>query len=170
MSREDQRATPDPPSPNGDPVPAARRGRRRWTESWAVRLGAPLLVLVLLGLFLRNLGYHEIARVVADAHPGWILVAVVLTLTGVGCRAIALRAFVAPVSTMSVGRALRYTFAGNTGNIVAPFRAGDGLRAWLLVRQQGLSLGHCAAVYFCEKMGDSGLVRSTRGSCAVASR
>ena len=139
------------PHTSGTPAPARAT---HWMERRVVRIGAPLVVLVLLGLFLRNLGLREVAQAVTNANPGWIALAVVLTIAGVVCRAVALQSFTSPTGRMPLSRAVRYTFAGITGNIVAPLRAGDGLRAWLLVKHQNLTLGGCAAVFFCEKLGD----------------
>ncbi len=112
--------------------------------------------LVTLGVlaFLRHVPWLAIRDAFASADIRWMCCVVVLTFVNLTARSVTPYYFVRPTAQPTLFRSIRYTLASITGNIIAPFRAGMALRAWLLVRHEKLSVSACVGVYICEKIGD----------------
>jgi glycosyltransferase 2 family protein len=129
-----------------------REGKR--SARIVLRVAVLATVIALLGVFLGRVPWHELRTAFHEAAFGWVLAAAFLTLVGTLLRGMVLRALLSPVVRLRVTRATRYTLAASTGSILAPLRAGDALRAFLLVRHEDVALATCGAVYACEKIGD----------------
>ncbi len=104
--------------------------------------------------FLRQVPWHSIRTAFSSADGRWLGLTVILNYVIIVLRGIALRYLIYPAARVSVPRAIRYTVASITGNIIAPFRAGIALRAWLLMRHERLSLSSNVALFALEKVGD----------------
>jgi len=112
------------------------------------------LVFLAIILFLRQVPWRSIRDSFLAARSGWLGIAVILTFVNIVLRALALRYLIYPAARVPLVRAIRYTIATITGNILAPFRAGVALRGWLLMRHEGLSLSDSVAMFLLEKIAD----------------
>src|SRR5512142_320627 len=112
------------------------------------------LIAICLAFFLRHASWEAMREVLSHAKLPWVACAAALVWVNVLMRSLVLRFLIRPVSRLSQWRALRYTVASITGSILGPLRAGEALRAWLLVHYERATLPACGAVYLCEKAGD----------------
>ena len=112
------------------------------------------IVIIALVVFLWHVPWQAIRSVFLLADGRWIGAAFALTFLNVTLRGLALRALISPAARISILRSIRYILASITASIIAPLRAGDALRAWLLIRYEGITVPACAGIYMCEKVGD----------------
>ncbi len=133
-----------------DNVRAAGRFTRRFLS-----LAGLGVITITLALCLRRVPWHAIRSAFASADATWIGCAVPLTFVNIALRGLVLRTLIRPAAQISILRAIRYTIASMTASIIAPFRAGEAVRAWLLVRCEGITVPACAGIYACEKIGDA---------------
>ena len=133
---------------------AAGPGRARQSVKRWVPVLATTVVCLAVALFMRHVPWHSIRAAFSAADGRWLGLAVVLNFLLICLRGIALRYLIYPATRVSVARAIRYTVASITGNIIAPLRAGIALRAWLLTRYERCSLSTNVSLFLLEKLGD----------------
>ena len=112
-----------------------------------------LLTLTLI-FFLRDLPWQAIRRAFLSVHGRWIGVAVSLTLVNVTLRGLVLSILARPAARISALRSIRYAVASMTASILVPLRAGEALRAYLLMHHERITAGAVVGIYACEKIGD----------------
>ncbi len=112
------------------------------------------IVTIALVVFLRRVPWQAIRNAFLSADCRWIGLAVSLTLVIVMLRGVALCVLVRPAARMSALRSIRYALASMTASILAPLRAGEALRACLLIRYERITAGAVVGIYACEKIGD----------------
>jgi uncharacterized membrane protein YbhN (UPF0104 family) len=103
---------------------------------------------------LRRLDAHVLWAVVTRANPVLLVLAAALALTQLGCRAIAWKIILSPAAHLSYARTFRYVLAGAAASALAPGRAGEALRIWLLKRDNGIPMPTSAAVAVVERILD----------------
>jgi uncharacterized membrane protein YbhN (UPF0104 family) len=121
---------------------------------WLLHLALVTAIFVGLWFMLRRLDAHALWEVVKRANPVLLVLAGVLALLQLGCRATAWKIILSPVAQLSYGRAFRYTLAGAAASSLAPGRAGEALRVWLLKRDQEIPMPSSAAVAVVERILD----------------
>jgi len=130
------------------PRPASGRTKR------LLRI-AVFLALALGVLFkIRQMDGRLLARALARANPLLIAVAALLPVVQLACRGVAFRTLMLPVTRIPWFRSLRYAVAGAATSSLAPGRAGDFLRMFLLKRDGAVPVSSTAAVMVVDKIVD----------------
>lgn len=121
---------------------------------WLRSVALVALMLVLVGIFLRNANLAEVWHVVRTADP-------LLLASGVAClfgtyvlRAVRWRVMLAPLGAVSLGYAFRATVIGFAASFVLPARAGEFIKPWLVARREGLDPTATFATVVLERMLD----------------
>lgn len=112
------------------------------------------LVTIALTYFLHQLPWQAIRHTFRAVHSRWVGIAVFLTLVNVTLRGLVLCILVRPAARVSALRSIRYAVASMTASILVPLRAGEALRAYLLMHHERIPAGAVVGVYACEKVGD----------------
>ena len=120
----------------------------------AARVAAFGAVAAVLFLFLRGLDFASLAAALRGAAPAPIALAVALNFVNVWCKANYWQAMLRPVKRVPLGLLFRYSIASAAGSVLAPARAGEALRIWLLKQRHGLPLPLSGTVFALEKLAD----------------
>lgn len=106
-------------------------------------------------LVARNIDGRELARTLAAARPGWIALAVLLFLTGFGCRIVRWRTMLMLDNPALGWTPITVAFFGSiAANNVLPFRAGDALRIFGFSRYLGVPVSTLLATLLVERLLD----------------
>jgi glycosyltransferase 2 family protein len=120
----------------------------------ALRLLAIIAVVAALWWFIRNMHFADLGRALREAKVWPLLVAAVLNFLCLLGKAACWRILLAPHHGVSVARLFRYTVAAFAASALAPARAGEVLRVWVLKRRDGVPAPETAAVAVAEKLLD----------------
>jgi len=112
------------------------------------------LVTLALVFFLHRLPWQAIRHAFLSVHSRWLGVAISLTLVNITLRGLTLRILARPAARISAMRSIRYAVASMTASILVPLRAGEALRAYLLMHHERITAGAVVGIYACEKIGD----------------
>lgn len=124
-------------------------GRARWQ---GVFIG--LLTVGLLWLSLRSSPLGEIWRALTEAHPWWIVLAVVVTMQTFLIRAWRWQALLVPIGHARFSVAFRATIIGFTASFLLPARIGEVLKPYLLARREGFNAAATFATVIVERLLD----------------
>lgn len=145
------------PSPSATSRPAASSApswpRRR---RLALQLAGVAIVSVALAFWARGLDLRRLAAALASAAPGGLVAAALIAFACIAWKAAFWRFALAPVAPVSFAPLLRYSLAATVGSILAPARAGDAFRVWILRRRHEVPLSVSLTVVGLEKLGDVG--------------
>ncbi len=103
-------------------------------------------------LFVRNLDGQSVLRALAHTKPAGLAVACLLTLAQLVCRASVFRTLMVPLVLIPWLRAQRFTLASSAATALVPGRAGEFMRAYLLKRDDRVSVASTAGVTAVEKL------------------
>jgi uncharacterized protein (TIRG00374 family) len=106
---------------------------------------------------LRNLHLSEVWGVMRSAHYGWIVPGVAVYFFGVWARTWRWDYLLRPMKKIPLQRLFPVVVIGYMGNNVYPARAGELIRAYVLRRREGVSMGASLATIIVERVFD-GLV------------
>jgi uncharacterized membrane protein YbhN (UPF0104 family) len=120
----------------------------------ALRVAGIAAVAVLLFLFLRGIDRHALAAAFRAASPPLIVLAAAVNFGTVWWKANYWQAMLSPIERIPLSRIFRYTLASVAGSVVAPGKAGEAVRIWLLKRNHGVAVSVSAGVVAMEKLGD----------------
>ena len=126
----------------------------------AKRLGRTVRAVVFLALgvcaffMIRRIDGRALARAVAQAQPALLAVAALLSVAQLACRSLAFRTLMLPVIRIPRFRSFRYALTGAATSSLAPGRAGDFLRVYLLKRDGNVPISSTAAVLVVDKIVD----------------
>jgi len=112
------------------------------------------LMLVLIGVFLRNANLAAVWHVMRTAHPGMVAAGVVCLFASYALRAIRWQVMLAPLGRPHFGTAFRATVIGFAASFILPARAGEILRPWLLARREGLDTAAVITTIVIERLLD----------------
>lgn len=112
------------------------------------------LMLVLVGVFLRNANLAEVWHVVRTADPGLVAIGVVCLFTSYVLRTLRWQVMLAPLGPTHFGAAFRATVIGFAASFILPARAGEILRPWLLARREGLDTAALITTIVIERLLD----------------
>jgi uncharacterized membrane protein YbhN (UPF0104 family) len=126
------------------------------------KLARPLLriaitagVVVGIVLVLRGLAVHELATAIQNARV-WPVIAASAIAVGVSVlKAVSWRIMLAPRFHIRLTRLVRYTIVAFAASAIAPARAGEIVRVWLLKRRDGVDAATSIAVATSEKALDA---------------
>ncbi|HWU90839.1 MAG TPA: lysylphosphatidylglycerol synthase transmembrane domain-containing protein [Kofleriaceae bacterium] len=118
---------------------------------------ALLIAAVVLGVVLvvRSLDLDALGAALASAQAWPLLAAAVINFGIIAVKAVAWRWLLAPAYRVSVVRLVRYALASSAASTIAPLRAGELVRLWLLRARDGVPLARGAAVAVAEKLLDA---------------
>ena len=108
----------------------------------------------LLWLFFRNVDVAQTWRAITQAHPGYIIAAVLVTLQTYALRAWRWQALLRPIGRARFRTAFRTTVIGFTATFLLPARIGEVLRPYLLARQEGMKATATFATVIVERLLD----------------
>lgn len=112
------------------------------------------LMLVLVGVFLRNANLAEVWHVVRTARPELVAAGVVCLFVSYALRALRWQVMLAPLGRTHFGPALSATIIGFAASFILPARAGEILRPWLLARREGLDTAALITTIVIERLLD----------------
>jgi uncharacterized protein (TIRG00374 family) len=127
--------------------------RRRWLLlALGLLVSAVFVYLALAGLNLREV-WHDLK----GAHYGWIVPGVLVYFVAVWARTWRWHYLLRPVKRIRLDQLFPVVVIGYMGNNVYPFRAGEVIRAWVLKRNEAVSISASLATIIVERIFD-GLV------------
>ena len=129
----------------------------------AVRIFAVAGVIVLLYVFLRGIDFAALKAALLRASVLPLVLAAVLNFANMWFKANYWQVMLSTVSQVPVGRLFRYTLASFAGSALAPGRAGEALRIWLLKDRHGVGIRLAAS-------SRGTLVLVTKSRAAVSKR
>jgi uncharacterized membrane protein YbhN (UPF0104 family) len=109
---------------------------------------------VLLWLFIRELDWHQLGVALRDATWWPLLPAIAIAFGMLWCAAFGLRIMLAPRHAVSTPRLFRYTIVAYAASVIAPARAGELVRLWLLKQRDGVPIADAAAAVVAQKVVD----------------
>jgi glycosyltransferase 2 family protein len=140
--------------PRWSRTPPSTRSTVSPARPWLWQLALATAISLGLWFMVRRLDGHAMWEVVKRTNPSMLVLAAALALLQLACRAMAWKIILSPVAQVSYGRAFRYTLAGAAASSLAPGRAGEALRVWLLKRDKGIPMPTSAAVAVVERILD----------------
>jgi len=129
---------------------------KQWQRWLLLALGLGLsAALVYYSLIKLNL--DEVGRDLAHADYWWLIPGVAVYFVAVWARTWRWHYLLRPIQRVSLTRLFPVVVIGYMGNNVYPFRAGEVIRAWVLKRNDGVSISASLATIVVERIFD-GLV------------
>jgi uncharacterized membrane protein YbhN (UPF0104 family) len=128
-------------------------GRRRLLGT-ALRVVVIAAVGIGLWLLVRKLDWTTLWADLASATVWPLVIASVLNFVLLVGKAVCWRIMFAPRHQVSTLRLVRYTIVSFAASVLAPARAGELLRVWLLKKREGIPTADVAAVAISEKLLD----------------
>jgi uncharacterized membrane protein YbhN (UPF0104 family) len=132
---------------NFRPESPPRSGRRK-----LVVLAGYLALAASVYLFARHLDANALLRALAHTRPVGLVVACLLTLAQLVCRASVFRTLMVPLALIPWLRAQRFMLASSAATALVPGRAGEFMRAYLLKRDDQVAVASTAGVTAVEKL------------------
>jgi hypothetical protein len=129
------------------PTPPSRF-RIRWQA-----LAVAALTATLVWLFLQSVPLDQLGRALLDAHPGFVIGAIVVTLQTYLIRARRWQSLLRPIGPTAFRTAFRTTVIGFAVSFLVP-RAGEVVRPYLLARQEKLPASATFATIIVERLLD----------------
>lgn len=121
----------------------------------ALRLVVIAAVIAGLAFFIRTIDGAALGRALADAHLAPLVAVAALGFVCLLGKSISWRIMFAPRYVVPTLRLWRYTIAAFAASTLAPARAGEVLRVWVLKRRDGVPKTETVAVAVAEKVLDA---------------
>jgi glycosyltransferase 2 family protein len=123
-------------------------------QSALIRTVGICAVVACLIVFARGMKWSELGSDLAHARVLPLVAAGVINYGLLLGKAVAWRIMLAPRHVVSTGRLMRYTIVAFAASVVAPARAGELLRVWMLKKRDHVPTADVAAVAIAEKLLD----------------
>jgi uncharacterized membrane protein YbhN (UPF0104 family) len=120
-----------------------------------LRLAVTAAVVVGIALMLRGLAVRDLADAIANARLVPIIAACAIAIGVYVLKAVSWHIMLAPRFRLPLSRLVRYTIVAFAANAIAPARAGEIIRVWLLKRRDGVDAATSVAVATSEKALDA---------------
>ena len=133
-------------------APKSANASRRFAVQVVVAAG---LVAVTV-LWVRQLDIARLGRTFAQASPLPLLAVVLVAFAGIAWKAAFWRFALSAVFPVPFAQLFRYAVAATVGSVLAPARAGDAFRVWILRRRHDVPLSATLTIVGLEKLGDVG--------------
>ena len=104
--------------------------------------------------FVREMDWHQLGSALGHARLWPIAVAALLNFVCLWGKAACWRVVLAPRHDVPTTKLFRYTIAAFAASVIAPARAGELIRVWVLKNRHGVPISDCAAVAVTEKLLD----------------
>ena len=105
-------------------------------------------------VFMREIEWNKLGDALANAHVWPLVPAIAISFGMLWCSAFGLRIMIAPRYTVSTARLFRYTIVAYAASMIAPARAGELVRLWLLKKRDDVPLADSAAAVVAQKFID----------------
>lgn len=129
---------------------------KRWRR-WALLILGLAISAVFVYLALKGLNLTEVWVDLQEANYWWIVPGVIVYFVAVWARAWRWHYLLRPIKNITLVNMFPVVVIGYMGNNVYPFRAGEVIRAWVLKRNEGVSISASLATIIVERIFD-GLV------------
>jgi hypothetical protein len=126
--------------------------RRRYAVG--LRAASIVLVAVALWFFIRDFTWSRLADRLSHATIWPLVLAGAMNFVMLVGKAVSWRIMLAPRYHVSTARLVRYTIVAFAASVLAPARAGELLRVWLLKKRDNIPTAEVAAVAIAEKLLD----------------
>ena len=120
----------------------------------ALRVVAIAAIAIWLTIFLRDFEWKKLGRAIEHAHVWPLVVAAALNFVCLWGKAACWHVVLAPRYVVPTIALFRYTIAAFAASVIAPARAGELIRVWVLRKRHGVPVADCAAVAVTEKLLD----------------
>lgn len=120
-----------------------------------VRIAAIAVVCIFLWLFMRDVDWRRLGEELHHAKPAPLVAAAALNFVLIIGKAVCWRIILAPRYDVPTVRLVRYTIVAFGASVLAPARAGELLRVWMLHKRDGVPVADVAAVAIAEKLLDA---------------
>ncbi|MDB4954309.1 MAG: hypothetical protein JWO36_1878 [Myxococcales bacterium] len=120
----------------------------------ALRVVAIGVIATCLWFFIRTIQWSKLGVALRDATLWPLVVAAALNFVCLWGKAACWHVMLAPKNHVPTRRLFRYTIAAFATSVIAPARAGEVLRLWVLKRRDGVPIADSAGVAFAEKVLD----------------
>ena len=120
----------------------------------AVRVLAIAAIAIWLYLFLRDFDWSKLGRAIEHAHVWPLALAAALNFVCLWGKAACWHVVLAPRYLVPVTALFRYTIAAFAASVIAPARAGELIRVWVLKKRHAVPIADIAAVAITEKLLD----------------
>ncbi len=120
-----------------------------------LRTAITACVVVGIVVMLRGLALGELADAIANARPWPVIAASAIAIAVYVLKAVSWRIMLAPRFDVSVPRLVRYTILAFAASAIAPARAGEVVRVWLLKQRDGVDTATTVAIATSEKALDA---------------
>lgn len=120
----------------------------------ALRVVAICAIAIWLFVFLRDFDWRKLGHEFAHARVWPLVVAAVLNFVCLWGKAACWHVVLAPRYVVETTALFRYTIAAFAASVIAPARAGELIRVWVLKKRHGVPVADCAAVAVTEKLLD----------------
>lgn len=121
----------------------------------ALRVVAIAAIAIWLYVFLRDFDWRKLGHALEHAHVWPLAVAAALNFVCLWGKAACWHVVLAPRYTVPITALFRYTIAAFAASVIAPARAGELIRVWVLKKRHGVPITDCAAVAVTEKLLDA---------------
>ena len=119
-----------------------------------LRIATILAVAIGLWFFVKKIDWGKLGDHLATAKIWPLVLAAVVNFVLLVGKAVCWRIMLAPRHHVSTLRLTRYTIVAFSASVLAPARAGELLRVWLLKKRDGVPTADVAAVAIAEKLLD----------------
>lgn len=102
----------------------------------------------------REVDWSALGDALSSARIWPLIPAVAIAFAMLWLAAISLRVMLAPLHQVSTPRLFRYTIVAYAASVIAPLRAGDLVRLWLLKQRDGVPIADGAAAVVAQKIVD----------------
>ncbi len=129
-------------------------GGRRKALMLVVRVVTIAVIVACLWLLIRKIDWPKLGATIATASIWPLVVAAILNFVLLVGKGVCWRIMLAPRYDVPTLRLVRYTIVAFAASVLAPARAGELLRVWMLKHRDGVPTADVAAVAITEKLLD----------------
>ncbi len=123
---------------------------------WALLLRFVVIAVIAVGVWfmLRGLAVERLGHALLTAHTWPIVLAALLAFVQMWCKAACWRLLLSDRHGVGLWKQFRYTITAFAASAIAPMRAGEVLRVWVLKSRHGVPASSSTAVAVAEKLLD----------------
>ena len=119
------------------------------------RVAVLIAVIAATGVAIARSDPRAIARALGGMSWGWAALACVINLLGVLVDAMRLRIIAGASRDVSWRHVVKAQFVGIVGNVLFPFKLGEGARAYMLTRNRQLTSANALKMVFADRVIDA---------------
>ena len=117
-----------------------------------LKIASLAIVVALIAWFAHTLEWDKLTAALRDADAAPLLISSALYFICLFGKALVWRIMLSPNNVVPMQRMYRYTIAAQAASALAPARAGEVLRVWVLKKRDGVPAAESTAVALAEKL------------------